>query len=272
MGYRVEPVRNVMAARAGAFVMMVLIRTLTVAAVLACGGGMALAQTQNPGTSTPRLDLPQILEQLGRQPTQPLSTRDADAGLRAALNQGVEMAVTRLGRNDGFFANPEVKIPLPGRLASLQGQLRPIGLSGPLDDVQLRLNRAAEAAMPEARRLFLDAVRTMTVADAVSIVRGPQDAGTSYLRGRTATSLTTLVRPLMERALTSSGAFSALDRAARRNGLGGEVPRLREDMTVFATQKALDGAFLMIAREEAAIRQDPARRTSDLLRRVFGGR
>ena len=222
--------------RAGVVVLMVL------------GAGAALAQAPGPTNAAPRLDLPQILDQLGRSRSQSLTAADADAGLRAALTQGVEVAVSRLGRPDGFFANPEVRIPLPGRLGSIQRRLAPLGLAGPLDDVQVRLNRAAEAAIPEARRLFLGAVRTMTVADAVGIVRGPQDAGTRYLRARTEPALTPSVQTLMEQALTSSGAYTALDRAARRNGLGGEVPRLRAVWTAFATQMALDGAFLMMPR------------------------
>lgn len=202
-----------------------------------------------------------------------LSQRDAAAGLKEALSTGVVAVTTRLGQTDGFFADPKVHIPLPGTLASAQRGLKPLGMSAPLDDLELKINRAAEAAMPQAKTLFLDAVRGMTFSDAVSIVRGGDDAATRYLRQKSQTKLTELLTPYMQGALEQSGAFTALDTAVARSRLnaGTAVGRLRGDMVNFAVQKTLDGAFGYVAEEERAIRRDPARRGSDLLRRVFGG-
>lgn len=236
-------------------------------AVAAAGLSGASAQTERRGI------LSDILGGLTRPTTTAANQqRDAAAALREALTNGVIAATTRLGRVDGFYRDGRVHIPLPSTLASAQRGLRPLGMSGPLDDLELKVNRAAEAAMPQARTLVVDAVRSITFSDALSIVRGGQDSGTRYLRQRTETKLIELLRPHMQDALQRSGAFSALDTAVARSRLnaGTAVTRLRGDMVDFAVTKALDGAFAYIADEEKAIRTDPAKRTSDVLRRVFG--
>lgn len=235
------------------------------AAVLGATG--ASAQTERRGI------LSEIFGGLTRPSAAATSQRDAASALREALTNGVVAATTRLGHVDGFYRDGRVRIPLPGTLASAQRSLRPLGMAEPLDDLELRINRAAEAAMPQARTLIVDAVRSITFSDALSIVRGGDDAGTRYLRQRTETKLTELLRPHMQSALERSGAFTALDTAVSRSRLnaGAAVGRLRSDMIDFAVTKALDGAFAYVADEEKAIRTDPAKRTSDILRRVFGG-
>lgn len=124
--------------------------------------------------------------------------------------------------------------------------------------------------MPQAASLFTNAVRTITIADAIDIVRGGDTSATSYLRGRTETRLTTLLRPPMTRALTDSGAFALMRTALREVGMSSMTSDLRTEVINFSTAKALDGCFYFIAEEERAIRRDPWRRTSDILRRVFG--
>lgn len=236
-------------------------------AIAAIGVGDATAQTERRGI------LSDILGGLTRPSAAATSQRDAATALREALTNGVVAATTRLGRVDGFYRDGRVHIPLPSTLASAQRGLRPMGLSAPLDDLELKVNRAAEAAMPQARTLIVDAVRSISFSDALSIVRGGDDSGTRYLRQRTETKLTELLRPHMQDALQSSGAFAALDTAVSRSRLNATtaVSRLRGDMIDFAVKKALDGAFAYIGDEEKAIRSDPAKRTSDILRRVFGG-
>ena len=211
-----------------------------------------------------------ILNSIGRSQSGALTQRDAAAGLREALRVSAVAVTTKLGRQDGFFGDPRVKIPLPGSLARAQRTLAPLGMAGPFDDLQRRVNRGAEAAMPQARTLFVDAVRSMSVTDALSIVRGGDDAGTLYLREKSEARLLALLRPHMETALSQAGAFTALDAAAARAGAGTAAQGLRNDLIAFAAGKALDGAFGYIAEEEAAIRRDPVKRTSDILRRVFG--
>ncbi|HVY85776.1 MAG TPA: DUF4197 domain-containing protein, partial [Caulobacterales bacterium] len=150
---------------------------------------------------------------------------------------------------------------------------QPLGMAGPLDDLQLRMNRGAEAAMPQAKRLFLNAIRTITIQDAVGIVSGGDDAATQYLRGRTEGDLTTALRPPMRRTLDGAGAFTALERATHSLRSTGLVPSgedLRVQVVNFAVSKALDGAFLYIGEEERRIRHDPVKQTTSILRQIFG--
>lgn len=245
------------------------VMTMAVLAALSAGAVAPLATAQD--------DRRGVLSSILKGVTQPkagaLSQRDAATGLKEALSNGVVAVTNRLGRTDGFYRDAKVHIPLPSTLASAQRGLRPLGMSAPLDDLELKLNRAAEAAMPQARTLFLDAVRGISFSDAVSIVKGGDDSATRYLRQKTQTKLSELLTPHMQRALEQSGAFTALDTAVSRSRInpGTLGQNLRADMVNFAVAKALDGAFGYISDEERAIRQDPAKRTSDILRRVFGG-
>lgn len=199
-----------------------------------------------------------------------LTQRDASRGIKEALGLAAMNATTRLGQANGFWSDGRVRIPLPGVLGRTQQSLRPLGLSRPLDALQENLNHAAETTMPEAGRLFVGAVRDITIADAIDIVRGPEDSATRYLRGRTEPRLTSLLRPPMTRALTNSGAFTLMRSALREVGLASMTNNLRAEVISFSTAKALDGCFFFIAEEERAIRRDPVRRTTDILRRVFG--
>lgn len=199
-----------------------------------------------------------------------LTQADAGRGIRDALGLAAMNATTRLGQPNGFWNDGRVRIPLPGVLGQSQRTLAGFGMSRPLDELQESLNRAAERTMPEAGGLFVNAVRTITIADAIDIVRGPQDSATRYLRGRTETRLTSLLRPPMTDALTASGAFTLMRSALREVGLASMTRELRTEVINFSTTKALEGCFFFIAEEERAIRRDPARRTTDILRRVFG--
>jgi hypothetical protein len=199
-----------------------------------------------------------------------LTQGDARTGIRDALGLAALNATTRLARPDAFWSNARVRIPLPGVLGQTQRTLSGFGMSAPLDQLQESLNHAAERTMPDAGRLFSDAVRTVTIADAIEIVRGGNDSATRYLRGRTETRLTSLLRAPMTEALTQSGAFTLLRSGLREVGLASMTRDLRGEVINFSTAKALDGCFFFIAEEERAIRSDPWRRTTDILRRVFG--
>lgn len=199
-----------------------------------------------------------------------LTQGDAARGIRDALGLAAANATTRLAQPDGFWGDGRVRIPLPGLLGQTQRTLSGFGMSRPLDRLQENLNHAAEATMPEAGRLFVNAVRSVTIGDAIEIVRGPEDSATRYLRGRTESRLTNLLRPPMTRALTDSGAFDLMRSALREVGLSSMSGELRTEVVNFSTTKALDGCFFFIAEEERAIRRDPVRRTTDILRRVFG--
>jgi Protein of unknown function (DUF4197) len=265
-----------------------------------------------------------------------LSLGDADGGIRQALGSAALASALRLGRLDGYWADGKVRIPLPDPLNSLQSRLKPLRLSTPLDNFQMRLNRAAETAAPRAGAIFTDTIKSLTISDAIQIVRGGDTAGTDMLKSRATTQLTTLLTPPMASAVDSSGAGAALDRINARysreiaslgglSGLAGygrstpattnatpsapssapaaasgplifgagatpasttspipastgvtpaasgQANSLKTQMIGFAVAKALDGLFFYVGEEERAIRSDPAKRTTDLLRRVFGG-
>jgi hypothetical protein len=200
-----------------------------------------------------------------------LTNGEADTGLREALSLGAVAAVTRVGKNDGYWGDKLIQIPLPKTLAKIQKTLKPLGMSGALDEVHSAMNHAAETAAPVAKDLFLDAIRSLTLKDAIGIVKGGPTSGTDYLKGATTPRLTTLFTPPIGDALQKTGAVTALDRAIVRNGLGAYV---KEDPKTYLSKHAvgyaLSGLFYYVGTEEAAIRTDPAKRTSDILRRVFG--
>ena len=206
----------------------------------------------------------------GQVGSQGLSTFEIEAGLRQALEIGATNVSSQLGATDGFFGDGQIRIPLPGRLGDIQQQLQRVGLSAPLDDLQLRMNRAAEASMPEARRLIVSAVQSITLEDAVGILQGGDTAATDFLRGKTEIGLRNAFSPFIDDALQTSGAFQALDSVASRNGLGGISTNLRGDMTDHAVNLGLQGMFFYVAQEEKKIRENPVARTTDLLRKVFG--
>jgi hypothetical protein len=201
---------------------------------------------------------------------QSLSRSDATAGLRTALAQGAEKAVANLGRTDGFLGNAEVRIPLPGKLQKAQKTLSMLGLGQQTDQFITAMNRAAEAAVPEARPLLIDAVKHMSVADAKGILSGGSDAATQYFRRATSQRLTERFLPVVKNATAK------VDLAQRYNALAGKLEQFglvsADDATIeaYVTSKTLDGLFLMMAKEEAAIRENPVGQASKLLRRVFG--
>ncbi len=204
----------------------------------------------------------------------PLSEADAAAGIRAALNNGVGSAISTIGVRDGFLRNPQIRIPLPGFLQDMQSSLSRLGLSGPLDRLETQLNRGAETAVPRARSIFVNAISSMSINDAIGVVRGGENAATTYLKNRTFSPLTNLFTPIMSNALQETGAIRTLDSLTASLKSIPLAPQLgadaKTDLVRHGVQYGLDGMFLYIAREEAAIRANPAKRTSEILRRVFG--
>ena len=212
---------------------------------------------------------------LGGNGTAGLSAADAALGIRAALDNGIGNALVNLGRVGGYFDDPTVRIPLPNSLQQLQSQLAPFGADGLLVELSEQLNRGAEKAAPVARDIFVDAVRGLTIQDALGIIRGPEDAATRYLQDRTTASLTTLFSPIMEDALRGTGALQLVDRIDSQLGVFGQVAGisgdgLKRDLVEHGVEYGLSGVFHFIAEEEAEIRRNPAARTSEILRRVFG--
>ena len=200
-----------------------------------------------------------------------LSKGDVISGLKEALNVATDLASKRLSAKDGFMADPQVRIPLPGMLGDAQKRLQPFGMAGPLDDLQLKVNRAAEAAAPTAKTLVIDAVKSMTFEDAMGVLRGGDTAATDFLRKKTEPGLRKAFRPYFDKALATSGALAAVDGVVAKYGAGLVKTDSKTWLADSATTGALNGLFYYVAREEQAIRRDPVKRTSDLLRKVFGG-
>jgi hypothetical protein len=191
------------------------------------------------------------------------------AGIKEALATGTERAVRRIGRTDGFWQNAALRIPLPDSLKKAGKTMRSLGQGKTVDEFHLSLNRAAEQAVPEAAAIFGAAIRDMSLADAQRILNGPSDAATAYFRSNTSAALTARFRPVVARATAAVGA------TRRYKELSGKVGRYAsgfqmQDLDGYITERALAGVFSTLAEEEKKIRTDPAARTTELLRRVFG--
>jgi hypothetical protein len=198
------------------------------------------------------------------------ANEEASAGLKAALNQGASRAIAQLGKQDGFFGNADVHIPLPAKLAKARKTLNKLGLKKQTAALELAINRAAEAAVPEARQLFVEAIMHMSVSDALSIVKGPDDAATQYFRATMTAPLTEAFLPIVSKATADIDLAKSYDAVAAKASAVGLMDKQDASLDAYVTRKALDGLFLMMAREEAAIRRDPLGQADALLRRVFG--
>jgi len=199
-----------------------------------------------------------------------LSNADAAGGLKEALTQGAGRAVELLGRDGGFLKNPKVKIPLPGVLEQAEPLLRMAGRGKDLDQLVTTMNRAAEAAVPEAKTLLMAAVKDMSVQDAKNILTGGDDSVTQYFRSKTQAQLTQRFMPVVKQQtdrLSVSTQYNSL--ASKAAGVGlvkGEDAQIEG----YVTRKALDGLYLMIAEEEKAIRRNPLEAAGSLAKKVFG--
>jgi len=202
--------------------------------------------------------------------SQTLSSQEIGAGLKEALRVGAERVVGQVGALDGFNADPKIHIPLPDSLAKARSMLAAIGYGAMFDDLELKLNRAAEAAAPEAKALFLNAIEEMTLEDVQAIYNGPEDAATQYFRGKMNTPLSEKMQPIVDRSLAEVGAIQSYDAALGKYKSLPFVPDVKADLSSYVIDRGLDGIFFYLAEEEAAIRQNPARRTTELLQKVFG--
>jgi len=198
------------------------------------------------------------------------SNADAAAGIRVALERGANAAVGALGRPDGFLGNPQVKIPLPGHLEDAAKVLRFTGQQRRVDELVTAMNRAAEAAVPEAKPMLVAAVKSLTVSDARAIVTGGDDSVTRFFADKTRAPLAERFLPIVKRHTES------VDLAGRYNAVAGQAAQaglLHGDAATverYVTGKALDGLYLMIGEEEKKIRRDPIGTGSAILAKVFG--
>ena len=205
-----------------------------------------------------------ILEQ-----SQGLSTEEVAAGLKQALSKGISQGAAEASREGGYYENPRLKIPFPEDAQRVADKLRQIGFGSEVDKFVLTLNRGAEAAAMEAKPIFLEAIRTMTIRDAWDILKGEEDAATEYLRRTTGDQLKAKFEPVISQALDQVNATRYYsDLVSTYNRIPG-VTRVNPDLTDYATERAIDGLFLLVAEEEKNIRENPVARTTELLKKVF---
>lgn len=193
------------------------------------------------------------------------------AGLKEALAKGTEQAVKRLGATNGFLTNALVKIPMPSELKQVDTTLRKLKQDQLADQFIDTMNRAAEKAVPLAAPVFAEAVKQMSIADAKAILNGPKDAATQYFSRTTRETLMKQFQPMVKQATDQVGLTASYKQLTDRAKILSPFMRTQAlDLDSYVTNKALDGLFAVVAQEEEKIRQDPAARTTDLLKKVFG--
>ena len=199
-----------------------------------------------------------------------LTEKDAIDGIREALINGTSESVKLVSLVDGYLGNPEIKIPFPSEAKEAESRLRAIGLGKKVDEFNISINRAAEKAANEAKPIFVAAIKGLTIKDAINIVKGQSNAATTYLQNTTTPELKNKFQPVIKTSLDNVNAtryWTDLITAYNKIPL---VKKINPNLTEYVTDKAINGLFIMIAKEELKIRKDPVARTSELLKKVFG--
>jgi len=191
-------------------------------------------------------------------------------GLKEALEIGTSTAVKTVSKTDGYLKNPLIKIPLPENVQKVEKLLQATGFGNQVDEFELSMNRAAERAAPEAKNIFWDAIKQMTFTDAGEILEGQDNAATLYFKDKTSGRLQEIFKPITHQAMSEVGATSHYQSLDNKIKTIPFADKMSFDLDQYVTDKALDGLFLMLAEEEKKIRQDPAARATDLLKKVFG--
>lgn len=204
-------------------------------------------------------------------PAHAVSETDAASGIRTALERGAVAAVGQLGRLDGFLTNPRVHIHLPSQLQSLAKVLRAMGQQQRVEELETAMNRAAEAAAPEAKALLVSAVRNMSVEDARNVITGGDDSLTRFFAGKTRDPLGVKFLPIVTHATEKVGLAAKYNQLAGKGASFGIVKAENGNIQRYVTERALDGLFLMISDEEKKIRENPVATGSAILTKVFGG-
>jgi hypothetical protein len=199
-----------------------------------------------------------------------LTEKDAVDGIKEALIKGTGNSVSIVSLKDGYWGNPDIKIPFPPEEKNVESKLRAIGLGKQVDDFNVSMNRAAEKAADKAKPIFIAAIKGMTVTDAINIVRGEKNAATMYLKKTTSPELSAAFRPEIKASLDNVDATKYWSDLITAYNVIPFVKKVNPDLTAYVTDKAIEGLFVMIAKEELKIRTDPMARTSDLLKKVFG--
>lgn len=212
-----------------------------------------------------------MLGSLGGTAGGPLSLETIIAGLKEALTVGTRNTVSQTSKTGGYALNPTIRIPLPQELQTVGSTLRKIGFGSTVDEFEAKMNEAAEQAAAQAAPVFIDAVRQMTFEDAKNILSGADTAATDYFRAKTSARLAEMYRPIVAKYTDQAGAAKAYKGIMDRYSKIPLVPKPQfASLDEYVTGKSINGLFLILAGEEAKIRKDPAARTTELLRQVFG--
>lgn len=199
-----------------------------------------------------------------------LTQKDASGGLKDALIQGAQVAVQQLGKPGGFSNNPDVRIELPGKLGKAAKTMKMMGMGAQVDQLEASMNKAAEAAVPQAQALLVESVKKMTVQDAKSILTGPQDSATQYLNKTSREQIRAQFLPIVKQATDQVGLAKQYNAFAGQAAAFGVVDAKSASIENYVTEQALDGLFEMIAKQEASLRQNPAGAATSLAKKVFG--
>lgn len=202
--------------------------------------------------------------------SQSLTDNDAASGIRAALERGAVVAVGLLGQPDGFLGNPKVRIPLPGFLNDTAKLLKATGQRRRVEELETALNRAAEAAVPEAKALLVDAVKAMSLDDARRILQGGGDSATQFFAAKTREPLAVKFMPIITRATEQVALVDKYNALAGKAASFGLLSSKDANLQGYVTERALDGLYLMIGEEERKIRENPVATGSAILKKVFG--
>lgn len=198
------------------------------------------------------------------------SEEEAGSAIKEALNKGVAKGVEMVSKENGYFGDAEIKIPFPEEAKTMENKLRSMGMGKKVDEVVLSINRAAEDAAIKAKDIFVAAIKEMTLTDAINIVKGDDNAATKYLQDHTTNKLIAEFKPIIEASLEKVNATKYWGDVVNTYNKIPMVKKMNPDLTDYVTEKAIEGLFAKVANEEKEIRANPAARTSELLKKVFG--
>lgn len=224
-----------------------------------------------PAASFSQITLPKILS--GNKSASGITENEAGQGIKEALLQGVTTAVLNLNKTDGFFGSEFYKMLLPEDAKKAEKTLRNLGMGAQVDKAILSINRGAEDAVAFAKPIFIDAIKEMTLTDALNIIKGPKDGATNYFKEKTKVKLITAFTPSVKTSLDKVDATKYYsDIVTSYNKLPTTFKKVDPNLTAYVVGKAVDALFDQVAKEEANIRANPLARTSDILKKVFGSK
>jgi hypothetical protein len=245
--------------------------------VILVAGGLLFLQLLPVQTASAQMDwLKSGKELIGTINTKPqsqpanLTNSEISSGLKDALRVGTETVVGQLGQLDGFNADPQIHIPLPENLQQVKTALVAVGMSSMMDDLELKLNRAAEEATRPAKKIFWESIEAMTLDDVNEIYNGPDDAASRYFQSKMSVPLAAEMQPIVENTLNQVGAIQAYDAVMGQYDNLPFMPDVKADLNSYVVDRGMDGIFHYLAVEEAEIRRDPVKRTTEILQTVFG--